>query len=133
MAHEIPYVATATVSELRDLEAKVRRAMEFRGARYIHILVPCPLGWGHGSAETIRMARLAHETGLFPVFEAEHGEVKSVSKIRRQLPVEEYLKPQTRFAHLFKPPGHADLIAQIQAMADKNVRRFDLIDTTEAE
>ena len=105
MAHEIPYVATATVAELRDLEAKVRRAMEFRGARYIHILVPCPLGWGHGSAETIRMARLAKETGLFPVFEAEHGEVKSVSKIRRQLPVEEYLKPQTRFAHLFKPPG----------------------------
>ena len=48
MAHEIPYVATATVSELRDLEYKVRRAMEFRGARYIHIQVPCPLGWGHG-------------------------------------------------------------------------------------
>jgi pyruvate ferredoxin oxidoreductase beta subunit len=49
MAHEIPYVATATVAELRDLEAKVRRAMAFRGARYIHILVPCPLGWGHAS------------------------------------------------------------------------------------
>ena len=64
MAHEIPYVATATVAELRDLEAKVRRAMEFRGARYIHVLVPCPLGWGHGSAETIKMARLAKETGV---------------------------------------------------------------------
>ncbi len=46
IAHGIPYVATATVSELRDLEAKVRRAMEFRGARYLHIFVPCPLGWG---------------------------------------------------------------------------------------
>jgi pyruvate ferredoxin oxidoreductase beta subunit len=85
MAHEIPYVATATVSELRDLEAKVRRAMEFRGARYIHILVPCPLGWGHGSAETIRMARLAKETGLFPVFEAEHGEIKLIFPTRRNL------------------------------------------------
>src|SRR5512136_1584544 len=84
MAHEIPYVATATVAELRDLEAKVRRAMEFRGARYIHVLVPCPLGWGHGSGETIRMARLAKETALFPVFEAEHGAVTGVSKIRRQ-------------------------------------------------
>jgi pyruvate ferredoxin oxidoreductase beta subunit len=132
MAHEIPYVATATVAELRDLEAKVRRAMEFRGARYIHVLVPCPLGWGHGSDQTIRMARLAQQTALFPVFEAEHGEIKSVSKIRRQLPVEDYLRPQTRFAHLFKPPGHGDLIARIQAMADKNVRRFDLLDTTEA-
>ena len=132
MAHEIPYVATATVAELRDLEAKVRRAMEFRGARYIHVLVPCPLGWGPARADTIRMARLAKQTGLFPVFEAEHGEVKSVSKIRRQLPVEDYLRPQTRFAHLFKPPGHGDLIARIQAMADRNVRRFDLLDNTEA-
>ena len=131
MAHEIPYVATATVAELRDLEAKVRRAMEFRGARYIHVLVPCPLGWGHGSAETIRMARLAMETALFPVFEAEHGEVKHVSKIRRQLPVEDYLKPQTRFAHLFKPPGHADLVARIQALADRNVKRFGLVGDAE--
>jgi pyruvate ferredoxin oxidoreductase beta subunit len=131
MAHEIPYVATATVAELRDLEAKVRRAMEFRGARYIHVLVPCPLGWGHGSGETIRMARLAKETALFPVFEAEHGEVTGVSKIRKRLPVEEYLRPQTRFAHLFKPPGHADLIARIQALADRNVKRFGLEGTEE--
>jgi pyruvate ferredoxin oxidoreductase beta subunit len=131
MAHEIPYVATATVAELRDLEAKVRRAMEFRGARYIHVLVPCPLGWGHDSSATIRMARLAQETGLFPVFEAEHGEVTGVSKIRRKLPVEDYLQPQTRFAHLFKPPGHPELIAQIQALADRNVKRFGLVDTGE--
>ena len=131
MAHEIPYVATATVAELRDLEAKVRRAMEFRGARYIHVLVPCPLGWGHGSAETIKMARLAMQTALFPVFEAEHGEVKHVSKIRRQLPVEDYLKPQNRFAHLFKPPGHADLVARIQALADRNVQRFGLVGDAE--
>ncbi len=50
MAHEIPYVATATVADLRDLEAKVERAMELRGARYLHVLVPCPLGWGSASA-----------------------------------------------------------------------------------
>jgi pyruvate ferredoxin oxidoreductase beta subunit len=131
MAHEIPYVATATVAELRDLEAKVRRAMEFRGARYIHVLVPCPLGWGHGSAETIKMARLAMQTALFPVFEAEHGEVKNVSKIRRQLPVEDYLRPQSRFAHLFKPPGHPDLVARIQALADRNVQRFGLVGDAE--
>ena len=129
MAHEIAYVATATVAELHDLEAKVRRAMDFRGARYIHILVPCPLGWGHGSAETIRMARLAKETGLFPVFEAEHGEVTAVSKIRRPLPVEEYLRPQTRFAHLFKPPGHPEVVARLQQLADRNIRRFKLLET----
>jgi pyruvate ferredoxin oxidoreductase beta subunit len=128
MAHGIPYVATATVSELRDLEAKVRRAMEFRGARYLHILVPCPLGWGHDSSLTIRMARLAHETGIFPVFEAENGEVTGVSKIRRRVPVEEYLKPQKRYAHLFSPKPREDVIRRIQEKADRNIRRYGLLD-----
>jgi pyruvate ferredoxin oxidoreductase beta subunit len=126
MAHDLQYVATATVAELRDLEAKVTRAMEFRGARYLHILVPCPLGWGHASDETIRMARLAKETGLFPVFEAERGEVTRVSPIRRRLPVEEYLRPQRRFAHLFNPVPRIEVIAAIQAMADRNIRKFAL-------
>ncbi|MEW6688887.1 MAG: thiamine pyrophosphate-dependent enzyme [Pseudomonadota bacterium] len=128
MAHGIPYVATATVAELRDLEAKVQRAMQFRGARYIHIFVPCPLGWGHDSADTIRIARLAKETGLFPVIEAEHGELTAVSKIRRRLPVEEYLKPQKRFAHLFGKPPRVAVIARIQEIADRNIRRYGLCD-----
>ena len=95
MAHEIPYVATATVAELRDLEYKVEKAMELRGARYLHVFVPCPLGWGSASKDTIEIARLAKETGIFPVFEAEDGEVVGVSKIRKQVPVTEYLKPGT--------------------------------------
>ena len=127
MAHEIPYVATATVAEPRDLEAKVERAMEFRGARYIHVFVPCPLGWGSASQDTIRLARLVKETGLFPVFEAEHGEVTSVSKIRRRVPVVEYLKLQRRFAHLFKPELRTDVIDRLQAGADRNVERYGLL------
>ena len=127
MAHEIPYVATATVAELRDLEAKVERAMEMRGARYIHVFVPCPLGWGSASRDTIRLARLVKETGMFPVFEAEDGVVTSVSKIRRPVPVEEYLKPQRRYAHLFKEPVQTEVIAQIQARADRNIRNFGLL------
>ncbi len=127
MAHEIPYVATATVAELHDLEHKVERAMAFRGARYLHIFVPCPLGWGCAPRDTIRVARLAKETGLFPVFEAEHGEVVSVAKIRRQVPVEEYLRPQHRYAHLFGEPPRTDLIERIQAIADRNIRRFGLV------
>ena len=127
MAHEIPYVATATVAELRDLEYKVERAMEFRGARYLHVFVPCPLGWGSASNDTIRIARLVKETGIFPVFEAEHGEVVSVSKIRRQVPVEEYLRPQRRYAHLFGDPPRTDVIAKIQERADRNIRRFGLL------
>ncbi len=128
MAHGIPYVATATIAELHDLEAKVRRAMQFRGARYLHVFVSCPLGWGHASDQSVRMARLAKETGIFPVFEAEHGEVVSVSKIRKRLPVEEYLKPQRRFAHLFSPQKNLEAIARIQAMADRNIKRYRLTD-----
>jgi pyruvate ferredoxin oxidoreductase beta subunit len=125
MAHEIPYVATATVAGLRDLEYKVHRAMEFRGPRYLHILVPCPLGWGSAAADTIKIARLAEQTGLFPVFEAEQGEVTSVTKIRKQVPVEEYLKLQSRYAHLFRP-GSEVVIARLQATADRNIARFGL-------
>ena len=128
MAHGIPYVATATIAELRDLEAKVNRAMQMRGARYLHIFVSCPLGWGHPADQSIRIARLAKETGLFPVFEAERGEVTSVSKIRKKIPVTEYLKAQRRFAHLFSPELRADLIARIQETADRNVRKFGLLD-----
>jgi pyruvate ferredoxin oxidoreductase beta subunit len=132
MAHEIPYVATATVAELHDLEAKVERAMEFHGARYLHVFVPCPLGFGAASKDTIRIARLAKETGLFPVFEAEHGEVVSVSKIRRQAPVEEYLRLQRRFAHLFGDPPRTDVIERLQAIADRNIRRFGLLEEVPA-
>jgi pyruvate ferredoxin oxidoreductase beta subunit len=126
LAHEIPYVATATVADLHDLEAKVERAMQLRGARYLHILVPCPLGWGTDSSQTIRVARLATESGLFPVFEAEQGEVVAVSKIRRQVPVEEFLRTQKRYSHLFTPVERRDVIAQIQAKADRTIRRFGL-------
>jgi pyruvate ferredoxin oxidoreductase beta subunit len=127
MAHEIPYVATATVAELGDLEAKVQTAMEIRGARYLHVFVPCPLGWGSASKDTIRIARLAKESGIFPVFEARDGEVTGVSKIRRQVPVEDYLRPQARFSHLFKPEPRPEVIARIQAGAERNIRRFGLL------
>ncbi len=127
IAHEIPYVATATVAELHDLEAKIERAMELRGARYVHVLVPCPLGWGTAAGDTIRIARLAKETGLFPVIEAEAGEIVSVSKLRRREPVESYLRPQRRFAHLFGDPPSTDVIARIQAIADRNIERFGLL------
>jgi pyruvate ferredoxin oxidoreductase beta subunit len=129
MAHEISYVATATVADLRDLEAKVERAMTFHGARYIHILVPCPLGWGSAASETIRLARLAKESGLFPVFEAEHGEIVGVSPIRSRVPVEHYLQPQRRYAHLFGAAPRADVIGKIQAIADRNIRKFGLLAT----
>jgi len=128
MAHEIPYVATATVADLHDLERKVRTAMAIHGARYIHILVPCPLGWGAASHDTIRLARLAHESGLFPVFEAVFGEVTRVEKIRHPVPVDAYLRPQRRFAHVFGEDGGSATLARLQAQADRNIRRYGLLE-----
>jgi pyruvate ferredoxin oxidoreductase beta subunit len=132
MAHRIPYVATASVANLRDLESKVTRAMAIHGSRYIHIHVPCPLGWGSQPADTIRIARLAVESGLFPLFEAVHGKISSRYALRRRVPVDEYLRLQKRYAHLFGRGGQdrtsPDLqtIAAIQEIADRNVEEFGL-------
>ena len=124
MAHDIPYVATASVADLHDLEAKVAKAMSIGGARFLHVHVPCPLGWGAEPCNTIRLARLAIETGLFPLFEAEHGDVTEVTPIRHRQPVEAYLKLQKRFRHVL---DDADALAAIQTMADRNIRRFKLL------
>ena len=128
MAHGIPYVATASVADLQDLERKVTKAMGIHGARYIHIHVPCPLGWGSASHDTIRLARLAVECGLFPLFEAEHGVVTATRKIRRMVPVTEYLQPQKRFAHLFSSEHGTQQIAKLQALAARNIVEFHLLD-----
>ena len=87
-----------------------------------------PLGWGAASRDTIALARLARECGLFPVFEAERGEITAVGKIRRRVPVADYLKPQKRFAHLFQHPSGTRALAALQAEADRNIRRFGLLD-----
>jgi pyruvate ferredoxin oxidoreductase beta subunit len=126
MAHRIPYVATASVANLRDLEAKVTVAMAIVGARYIHIHVPCPLGWGSAPEDTLKVARMAVESGLFPLFEARHGKITDRTLVRRQVPVTEYLKLQKRFAHLFGDPPQLDRIALIQEIADRNIEEFGL-------
>jgi len=126
LAHNIPYVATASVANLHDLERKVQKAMTFHGARYLHVFVPCPLGWGSASEDTIKVARLASESGLFPLWEGEHGEVTGSIPIRRKVPVEDYLKTQRRFAHLFKPKRDEARLTALQRMADANIKRFEL-------
>ena len=126
MAHHIPYVATASVANLHDLEAKVKKAMEIHGARYIHIHVPCPLGWGSRPSDTLKVARLAVESGLFPLFEAEHGEITASLPLRQKTPVEAYLKLQRRFSHLFGEMPDREAIAMIQTIADRNIEKFGL-------
>jgi len=132
MAHGIPFVATASVADLHDLEAKVTKAMAISGARYLHIHVPCPLGWKSDPAYTVRVARMAVESGLFPLFEAECGRVTDRTPIRQQVPVERYLELQGRFKHLLGNPPDMQAIANIQAMADANIREYDLLGKKDA-
>ncbi|MCP4008659.1 MAG: pyruvate ferredoxin oxidoreductase [Proteobacteria bacterium] len=126
MAHNIPYVATASVHDLHDLEYKVNKAMQIRGARYIEVFVPCPLGWGSKPGDTVKLSRMAVECGLYPLIEAEDGEITAATKIRHKVPVNDYLKLQRRFAHVFKP-ANAHQLEELQVIADRNIRRFDLL------
>ncbi|MFC1715461.1 thiamine pyrophosphate-dependent enzyme [Candidatus Poribacteria bacterium] len=126
-AHGIPYSATASVAFPTDVQRKVKRALDIRGPKYLQIFVPCPLGWHHDPGLTYDIARLAVETGLFPVIEYRDGELASVRKIRDPKPVEEYLKLQGRFRHLFSSPAGEAEIQKIQEIADNNIRKLGLV------
>lgn len=124
--HGIPYVATATVDDFRDLQRKVKTALSIEGPKYIHILAPCPLGWGHHGELSVQICRLAKDTGIFPIYEIIHGKVTNVRKIPVKVPVEEYLKLQGRFKHLFKKGEPTPEVAEIQEIANQNIERFNL-------
>lgn len=126
IAHGLPYVATASVGYPFDLDKKVKDALAIRGPKYIQIFANCPLGWRHDTAFTIEVAKLAVETGLYPLFAYRDGKLESVRKISKKKPVADYLKPQGRFGHLFKPGGEAE-IAKIQAIADANIEKYGLM------
>jgi pyruvate ferredoxin oxidoreductase beta subunit len=122
LAHGIPYVATASVAFIPDLQRKVKKAFSIKGPKYMQIHVPCPLGWRHETDQTLQVAKLAVETGLYPIIEYENGTLIS----RRQItpkPVEEYLKSQGRFKHLLNNP---EVIKQIQEIADNNIKKYGL-------
>ena len=123
-AHEIPYVATSSVGYPRDLAKKVQKGVSVSGPAYLQILAPCNIGWGFDSAKTIEIARLAVETGLWMMYEIVDGELTNVMKVRNQQPVEDYLKLQKRFAHLFKMPGGGAQIKLIQEYANENLKRY---------
>lgn len=99
-AHQIPYAATATVAYPEDMIEKMRKAASVRGMKFIHILSPCPTGWRIPSSMTVKIARLAVHTNVFPLYEIEDGARYTLTMDSKNLPVREYLKPQGRFAHL---------------------------------
>ncbi|MDD4953809.1 MAG: thiamine pyrophosphate-dependent enzyme [Candidatus Omnitrophica bacterium] len=122
LAHGIAYVATASAGFYQDLQRKVKKALSIKGPKYMQVHVPCPLGWRHETDQTLSVAKLAVETGLYPLFEYEFGQLISQKKITPK-PVEEYLKTQGRFKHLLKSPEE---IKKIQAIADYNIKKYSL-------
>jgi len=129
-AHGVAYVATASIGYPRDVARKVKKALGLSGPKYLQIHVPCVPGWGIESAISVRLARLAVNSGLYPVFEMEGGAVTGVRRIKAEdlVEVEEYLRPQKRFSHLFRRPGGDEQIAVIQAAADANIQKYGLMD-----
>ncbi|MFY1643058.1 thiamine pyrophosphate-dependent enzyme [Methanoculleus bourgensis] len=124
-AHGAPYVATASIAYPNDFIKKVERAINTPGPCYIQVHTPCCTGWGFESGETLAMAKLAIETGLWVNYEIVNGVVEKAKKVRRK-PVEEYLAKQKRFRHLFRPARLDAEIAKIQAIADANAGRFGI-------
>ena len=123
-SHLIPYVASASVGFPQDLIRKVKKALQIKGPKYIQVHVPCPLGWGFSSDKTLEIAKLAVQTGLYPLVEYENGKLINVYKIKDKKPVEEYLAPQRRFKHILKDKR---LIEEIQKIADFNIEFYNLI------
>jgi pyruvate ferredoxin oxidoreductase beta subunit len=104
-AHEIPYIAQASVAYMKDFKRKVEKAVqvssrEKRGLSYIEVLNTCPTGWGYPEDQMINLARLAVQTGYWPLFEIEDGRFTLNRRPKELKPVREYLNPQGRFRHL---------------------------------
>ncbi len=113
-AHDIPYVATASPSYPFDLMAKVAKGLAVPGPAYIHIFSVCPIGWRSPPDLTVRIGRLAVETGVFPLYEVENGEYKLNFDFPQLRPVSDYMKLQGRFRHLSE-----ETIKEIQHRVDK--------------
>lgn len=129
VAHGVPYVATSTIGFPEDIAAKVKKALTFSGPKYLQILVGCVPGWGYESELTVSLCRLAQKSGHYPIFEMENGKATKFMKVPQNPPkVEEYLKPQKRFAHLFKTDEGKKIIAKLQKMAEENIKKYKLLE-----
>jgi len=126
-AHGVPYVATASVAYLRDLKKKVQKAMALHGPRYIQIDTPCPSAWSFPSHLTLEIGRSGVNCGLVPLFEIEDGNITAVRKIKKKLPVADYLKSQKRYRHLFEDDRGQTEVQKLQALADKNIETYGLM------
>jgi pyruvate/2-oxoacid:ferredoxin oxidoreductase beta subunit len=119
VAHRIPYVATASIAFPDDLIRKAQKAMEIKGSRFLHIYASCPTGWRIPSEMSVKIARMAVQTNIFPLYEVEDGKNYTINYRPREYLVREYFRLQGRFRHL---TDHD--LEQIQSMVDEDWQRL---------
>ena len=130
-AHHPPYAAQSAVSEPEDLYKKVKKAKSFKGPKYIEILAPCPPGWRFSMNKTVDMGKLAIETGAWTLWEYENDDLvfngKSKLLLEQKIepkPIEDWLKFQGRFKHLFVPKRNEKMLQRIQEHTDERWKRY---------
>lgn len=117
--HHIPYAAQTTyTSNFKDLHMKAEKAIYTPGAAFLNVMSPCPRGWGYDPSELMTICKLATDTCYWPMFEVVDGQWKLTYEPKKKLPIEDFLRPQKRFKHLFKP-GNEELLVQFQNEIDK--------------
>ena len=118
-AHHLPYVAqTAAYMNFKDLYEKAEKAIYTEGPTFLNVLAPCPRGWGYPTEDLMTINKLAVETCYWPLYEIENGKYKITYKPAKKLPIEEFLNPQKRFKHMFKP-GNEWMIQEFQKEVDR--------------
>ena len=124
LAHKVPYIAQANIAFPEDLKEKIAKAQTIKGPRYIQILVPCIPGWKIKPSDQMTIARLASETGLYPLLEFTEGQLtKKMTVPKPTPPVREYVLRQGRYSHLLKDNAGLKIL---QNMADDNIKKYNL-------
>lgn len=122
-AHNVAYAAQAAAHNWRDLTRKARRAFEVDGPAFLNVLAPCPRGWRYPMEDTVQMCRLAADTCFWPLYEVDDGQWKVNYKPKEKKPLTDFLKPQGRFRHLFRP-GNEHILEEMQAEIDRSWERL---------
>jgi len=128
-AHNVPYVATASLAFLDDFHEKLRKAKEAKGFRLLMVDGPCPPGHKSDPAQSILITRMAVETNLFPLYEVENGAYRINYTPGDRVPVQNCLQLQGRFRHLFSN-GHEDVVRKIQDRTDWNWRKLKMLEAS---
>ncbi|MBI5235680.1 MAG: pyruvate ferredoxin oxidoreductase [Deltaproteobacteria bacterium] len=123
VAHDIPYAAQASPHNWADLSKKAEKALKVKGAAFMNVMSPCPLGWYTKPEDSMKLAKLSVDTCYWPLYEVENGVLRVTYKPKEKRPFEEWLKPQGRFKHVFKPEN-AHLIEESQKRIDLEWQRL---------